>query len=147
MSAQKQSHRDRGFTLIEILVVVAIIALLISILLPSLARAREQSRATVCLSSLRQHGIAFSGYSADNRAVLPWAGSFRFSLAEEGTRYSTLLDAPRRELALQHLREARHNLGEIAYLLGYTDASSFTHAFRRWTGVPPSQYRPDRNPR
>lgn len=72
--------------------------------------------------------------------------SLQRRLAEAGTRYSTLLDATRRELALQHLREARHNLGEIAYLLGYTDASSFTHAFRRWTGVPPSQYRPDRNP-
>src|SRR5262249_41660932 len=71
-----------GFTLIEILVVVAIIALLVSVLLPSMARAREQSRATVCLSSLAQQGVGFAAYSADNKTVLPWAGSFRFSLME-----------------------------------------------------------------
>jgi len=71
-----------GFTLIEVLVVVAIIALLVAVLLPSLARAREQSRAAVCLSHLKQQGIAFSGYSADHKSILPWAGSFRFSLME-----------------------------------------------------------------
>jgi prepilin-type N-terminal cleavage/methylation domain-containing protein len=75
-------RRRRGFTLIEVLVVVAIIALLIAVLLPSLARAREQARATACLSNLKQQGIGFSSYSAAERGVLPWAGSFRFSLME-----------------------------------------------------------------
>jgi prepilin-type N-terminal cleavage/methylation domain-containing protein len=74
--------RTGGFTLIEVLVVVAIIALLVAVLLPSLARAREQSRATICLSNLAQQGVGFSAYSADNKTVLPWAGSFRFSLME-----------------------------------------------------------------
>jgi prepilin-type N-terminal cleavage/methylation domain-containing protein len=71
-----------GFTLIEVLVVVAIIALLVAVLLPSLARAREQSRAAVCLSHLKQQGVGLSAYSAGNRAMLPWAGSFRFTLME-----------------------------------------------------------------
>lgn len=74
--------RRCAFTLIEVLVVVAIIALLVSVLLPSMARAREQSRATVCLSNLAQQGIGLAAYSADNKTVLPWAGSFRFSLME-----------------------------------------------------------------
>jgi prepilin-type N-terminal cleavage/methylation domain-containing protein len=73
----------RGFTLIEVLVVVAIIALLISILLPSLARAKEQSKATVCLSNLKQQGVGFSTYAVDNTARLPMSGKWqRYTLME-----------------------------------------------------------------
>ncbi len=59
----------RGFTLIELLVVVAIIALLISILLPSLGRAREQTRQVICSSNLRGMGQAIALYQND------WNGS------------------------------------------------------------------------
>jgi len=79
---RKLFNKHRAFTLIEVLVVVAIIALLVAVLLPSLARAREQARATVCLSHLHQQGIALSGYSSDHKAVLPMAGSFRYTLME-----------------------------------------------------------------
>ncbi len=61
-----------GFTLIELLVVVAIIALLISILLPNLSRAKEQSRIVVCLSNLRQIGLAMNGYFMDNNDWFPF---------------------------------------------------------------------------
>ena len=61
-----------AFTLIELLVVVAIIALLISILLPSLARAREQSKASVCKSNLHQLGLAVTYYTQDTRERLPY---------------------------------------------------------------------------
>lgn len=58
----------RGFTLIEVLVVVAIIALLVSILLPSLARAREQARRTLCSSNLHQIGVALLTYRESQKA-------------------------------------------------------------------------------
>ncbi|MHC4442018.1 MAG: type II secretion system protein [Planctomycetota bacterium] len=58
----KSCQHHKGFTLIEILVVVAIIALLIAVLLPSLAAAREQTRSAVCGQHLRQIGIAGSAY-------------------------------------------------------------------------------------
>jgi prepilin-type N-terminal cleavage/methylation domain-containing protein len=62
----------RGFTLIEILVVVAIIALLIAILLPSLARARYQAKNVVCIHNLHQIGLGCGAYGSESkRGVYP----------------------------------------------------------------------------
>ena len=70
-------RRGGAFTLIELLVVVSILALLISILLPSLSRAREQARAAVCGSNQRQLAIANDLYAADNRhCYCPGAADF-----------------------------------------------------------------------
>jgi len=65
-----------GFTLIELLVVIAIIALLMSILMPALSRAKEQTRAVICLHNLHQLGLAWKMYFDDNnsktRDTLGW---------------------------------------------------------------------------
>lgn len=61
----------RGFTLIEVLVVVAIIALLVAVLLPSLSRARELSRRVVCESNLKQMQAANIFYLSDWKGVFP----------------------------------------------------------------------------
>ncbi len=63
--------RRTGFTLIEVLVVVAIIGLLVSILLPSLGRAREKTRELKCLSNLAQYGKAVGFYLNDTRDFIP----------------------------------------------------------------------------
>lgn len=72
--------RSQAFTLLELLVVVSIIALLVAILLPTLAAARGVARATQCLSHHRQIGIGLHSYAADNDERLPspvhtWVGT------------------------------------------------------------------------
>jgi prepilin-type processing-associated H-X9-DG protein/prepilin-type N-terminal cleavage/methylation domain-containing protein len=68
------SRRVRGFTLIELLVVVAVIALLIAILVPSLGKAREAARKTVCQTNLKQWGMGYTLYADSYNDMLPFTG-------------------------------------------------------------------------
>jgi prepilin-type N-terminal cleavage/methylation domain-containing protein len=70
-ASQRPARRVRpGFTLVELLVVISIVALLIAILLPSLRRVRRQGKATVCLSQIRTLGQGIAMYAMDNSDVL-----------------------------------------------------------------------------
>ena len=62
----------RAFTIVELLVVIAILTILAALMLPALASAREQGRKTVCLSNLRQIGIAVRGYANDYDGKIPY---------------------------------------------------------------------------
>jgi len=73
---RETSERNRAFTLIELLVVVAIIALLLSILLPSLQRARESAKQLLCLTNQRTMGQAAFLYAEDNEEWVVRSESF-----------------------------------------------------------------------
>jgi AraC-like DNA-binding protein len=69
------------------------------------------------------------------------ARTLQRKLGDAGTTYKEILDDTRRVLALAYLSAPRHTVSEVTYLLGFSAGSSFTRAFRRWTGQSPSDWR------
>jgi prepilin-type N-terminal cleavage/methylation domain-containing protein/prepilin-type processing-associated H-X9-DG protein len=74
----KRRHNAGAFTLIELLIVIAIIALLMAILVPALSRAKEQGKRAVCLAHIRQLQLAWNMYADENNDKVP-AGDIWFS--------------------------------------------------------------------
>jgi len=62
-------------------------------------------------------------------------------LRDHGADFKRLVDDTRHRFSLNYLRDPKHALTEIAYLLGYSEVSAFNRAFKRWTGSTPSDYR------
>lgn len=71
LSSRFKSQKKKAFTLIELLVVIAIIALLLSILMPALTKVKEQGRAVVCASNLKQWNTILSFFASDNGDRFP----------------------------------------------------------------------------
>lgn len=69
------------------------------------------------------------------------ARTLQRKLGDGGTTYKEILDETRRVLALAYLSAPRHSVSDVTYLLGFSAGSSFTRAFRRWTGQSPSDWR------
>lgn len=82
------ASRRGGFTLIEILVVIAIIAILVAILLPVLASAREKARGAACLSQYKQIGLAIHLYAQDSDGSTPPDGGSFAGLIQDCAPYT-----------------------------------------------------------
>jgi prepilin-type N-terminal cleavage/methylation domain-containing protein len=98
-------HQNSGFTLVELLVVIGIIAVLIGVLLPALNRARAQAQVSVCLSNQRQLAMAFMLYANDNRGLLPPYGTMN------GSVFNELPDQYWWQLAQKYVSKANSQLG------------------------------------
>lgn len=82
----------RAFTLVEILVVIAIIALLLSILMPTLLKVRNQAKGVICQQNLHEWGLKFQLYAYDNEGSLPltYGGGFGVPIHEHPAEWSSL---------------------------------------------------------
>jgi AraC-like DNA-binding protein len=88
---------------------------------------------------LLPHGQAQRGHVAKRLAMSTRTLARR--LADEGTTFEDVIDELRRSLAMQYIKTPSLSLSQMAWLLGYEGSASFNHAFRRWTGAPPSAAR------
>lgn len=86
-----------------------------------------------------QHAMPVLETVARELAVSP--RTLRRKLAEEGTHFQALVDMFRQSQARQLLLTSNESVEQLAVRLGYGDASSFVHAFKRWTGKTPGQFR------
>jgi len=74
------------------------------------------------------------------------ASTLQRQLHAEGLSYRDVLESTRRSLAQDYLRDQKHSQAQIAYLLGFSDQSNFSRAFKRWTTMSPKQFQ-ERSPR
>jgi AraC-like DNA-binding protein len=66
--------------------------------------------------------------------------NLQLQLAQEGTSYKDLLNRARQNLARSYLQQGKYSIKEVAFLLGFADAATFTRAFHRWTGESPGRF-------
>ncbi|MBK7777783.1 MAG: helix-turn-helix domain-containing protein [Sandaracinaceae bacterium] len=112
-------------------------------------KADEQARQIVTTTRVRDRARHYLSRHLEGHepTVLELAEALRVTertlrrkLRSEGTSPRELLDEVRHERALALLEEGQRSLDEIAYVLGFSGAGAFRRAFRRWTGVAPTEY-------
>ena len=87
----RSPRSGNAFTLIELLIVVAVIAILAALLFPALAGAKKQANDAKCVSNLRQLGVAIVGYTADHSGMLPGPSTAGVGRALQSTQKTQLI--------------------------------------------------------
>jgi AraC-like DNA-binding protein len=98
-----------------------------------------RTRVENAISSLLPHGRALVDDVA--RSLGMSKRTLARKLSDEGLNFTEVLQQLRRDLADRYLDDPKLHISKIAWLLGFSEVSAFTHAFKRWTGKTPSQMR------
>ncbi len=98
------------------------------------------------ITSVRQKVIEFLPNGDCTRDKVAMAlcmspSTLQLKLSQRGTHFQQLLDDTRKDLACSYLRQITRPVTEITFLLGFSDTSNFTRAFKRWTGLSPTDFR------
>ena len=119
-----------------------IAATLDGILAQQLAQLDKSNLVARCRASLLEH-LSSGELSEDEmaRQMHMSRRTLQRKLAEAETTYQQLVDDTRRELALRYIENPGQSITDITFMLGFSQQSAFTRAFRRWTGIAPSEYR------
>jgi prepilin-type N-terminal cleavage/methylation domain-containing protein len=75
--------KKKGFTLVELLVVISIIAVLLAVLIPSLQKARELAKRTICATQVKQIGVGMGGYALEYNDKMPWSGGQKSGVPDD----------------------------------------------------------------
>jgi len=120
--------RNRGFTLVELLVVVGIIAVLFSILLPAVGKARESARRAVCTSNLKQLALASTFYSSnDQRGVFIW--EVNYSADDLSILYPKYLKDPQVTICPSTDNVVRNLPNDLKHIAGSVSDSNGGHSY------------------
>lgn len=133
MSTLIHKRNASGFTLVELLVVISIIALLVSLMLPALGKAREQGRKTLCMNNERQMGVALINYAGQYKEYLPYASNTAGMHASPVTLVAGLVV---QNQFLPHTRQSNYGWTESMYcpsdpnLDAYIASNSYPLSYR-----------------
>jgi AraC-like DNA-binding protein len=98
-----------------------------------------RTRVENAISLVLPHGKVFAEDIALNLGMSK--RTLTRKLADEGLNFSGVFEQLRRDLAVRYLHDRKLHISKIAWLLGFSEVSAFTHAFKRWTGKTPTQMR------
>ena len=122
-------HNSKGFTLIDLLVVIAIVAILAALLLPALQRAKESARQTVCAGHLSQLGRAFAQYVNEYGGYLPPVGGIiplRMTMTEMAASRAPALPIRCPVIDLVELTATRRACSPKTVLIAWVSILSFS---------------------
>lgn len=102
------------------------------------AATRFCDRVRACVRAAQPAGCLTATEVAQRLSVSP--RTLRRRLSEEGSSYREIVDEVRADLARHHLAREKRDIDDVALMLGFSDQSAFTKAFRRWTGRTPAEF-------